>query len=133
MALARGLINSLSLLGLHEHGVTPGLRLRWRYCRPRAPEQNPENLIAQANGEEVVVYRSARRQHHHSAAKVLPSRFCGGWRQYDRCWSFNSVKKSTDAAITYATNAARESIGLLSTRYYHNHPLTCCGRILTPN
>ncbi|EBG0271990.1 hypothetical protein FIF62_04760 [Salmonella enterica subsp. enterica] len=53
---ARGLINSLSLLIGDEHGVTPVCAYDGDIVTTEQLEQTLENLIAQANGEEVVVF-----------------------------------------------------------------------------
>ncbi|VUC88675.1 PTS family sugar transport protein component IIB [Salmonella sp. NCTC 11881] len=84
---ARGLINSLSLLIGDEHGVTPVCAYDGDIVTTEQLEQTLENLIAQANGEEVVVFTDLLGGSiNNSAAKVLMRHrhvFCGGWRQHD--------------------------------------------------
>lgn len=69
---ARGLINSLSLLIGDEHGVTPVCAYDGDIVTTEQLEQTLENLIAQANGEEVVVFTDLLGGSiNNSAAKVL--------------------------------------------------------------
>ncbi len=85
---------------------------------PRKLNKPSKNLIAQANGEEVVVFTDLLGGSINSAAALdaSPSRFCGGWRQYDSAAGvFDFREEAAQTYITYATNAARESIVFINT------------------
>lgn len=117
---ARGLINGLSLLIGDEHGVTPVCAYDGDIVTTEQLEQTLENLIAQANGEEVVVFTDLLGGSiNNSAAKVLMRHrhvfVVAGVNMTLLLEFLLCEEESTDAAITYATNAARESIVFINT------------------
>jgi len=112
---AQGLVNSLSLLIGDEHGVTPVCAYEGEIVTTEQLEQTLENLILQANGEEVVIFTDLLGGSiNNSAVRVLMRHhnvFVVAGINMTLLLEFLLCEEaSTEAAIIYATKAARESI-----------------------
>ncbi|HFZ8993802.1 TPA: PTS sugar transporter subunit IIA [Citrobacter freundii] len=112
---ARGLVNSLSLLIGDDHGVTPVCAYEGDIVTTEDLEQTLEKLIARANGTEVVIFTDLLGGSiNNSAAKVLLHHrhvFVVAGVNLTLLLEFLLCEEpDTEAAILYATSAARESI-----------------------
>ena len=108
---ARGLVNSLSLLIGDEHGVIPVCA----YDEDIVTTETLEHLIVQANGDEVVIFTDLLGGSiNNSAVSVLMRHrnvFVVAGINLTLLLEFLLCEEATtEAAIIYATSAARESI-----------------------
>ena len=112
---ARGLVNSLSLLIGDEHGVIPVCAYDEDIVTTEQLEQTLEHLIVQANGDEVVIFTDLLGGSiNNSAVSVLMRHrnvFVVAGINLTLLLEFLLCEEATtEAAIIYATSAARESI-----------------------
>ena len=112
---ARGLVNSLSLLIGDEHGVIPVCAYDEDIVTTEQLEQTLEHLIVQANGDEVVIFTDLLGGSiNNSAVSVLMCHrnvFVVAGINLTLLLEFLLCEEATtEAAIVYATSAARESI-----------------------
>ncbi|MEL4013434.1 PTS sugar transporter subunit IIA [Dryocola clanedunensis] len=112
---ARGLVDSLSLLIGDEHGIRPVCAYGDDITTTEQLDRTLEQLIAEANGEEVVVFTdllggsvnncATRALMHHRNVYVVAGVNLTLLLEFLLC-----EEESTEAAVVYATHAARESI-----------------------